>query len=283
MTGDARGRVRVRVGCRFDYESPAPAPSVWQVRARPDDGPAVVFERWDSSAPARSYVDAYGNMCDRLTLPPGPSRVRYDALVEVSGAPDHTDEGAPQVPVDDLPDQALVYLLPSRFCWPAPVADEAWRLFGAIEPGWAKVQAISDWVHESVRYEVGSSTSQTTAQDVWDTRTGVCRDFTHLGITLCRAVNVPARYVAGYLPDIGVEPPDLAMDFCSWLEVWLGDRWWTFDPRNNQRRVGRVVIARGRDALDVAMVTTYGEPELRSMAVWADEAGDGDEPGGDGD
>jgi transglutaminase-like putative cysteine protease len=272
--------VRVRVGCQFDYESPAPSPSVWQVRPRPDDGPAVVSERWDSSAPARSYVDAYGNLCDRLTLPPGPSTVRYDALVDVAAAPDDADEGAPQRAIEDLPDLALVYLLPSRFCWPAAVADDAWRLFGGVEPGWATVQAISDWVHESIRYEVGSSTPETTAQDVWDTRAGVCRDFTHLGITLCRAVNVPARYVAGYLPDIGVAPPDLAMDFCSWLEVWLGDRWWTFDPRNNQRRIGRVVIARGRDALDVAMVTTYGEPELRWMEVWADEAEDDDRLGG---
>ncbi len=266
--------MRVRIGCRFDYDSPAPTPSVWQVRPRPDGDHGRVAETWESPEPSRVYLDAYGNLCDRLTLPVGRASVRYDALVEVPSTPDDTDEDAPQLSIEDLPNEALVYLLPSRFCFSDVLSDDAWALFGETPPGFRRVQAISDWVHENVRYELGASDPRTTALDIWQSRTGVCRDFAHLAITLCRAVNIPARYVAGYLPDIGVAPPDLPMDFCSWLEVWLGGRWWTFDPRNNQRRVGRVVIARGRDALDVAMVTTYGAPLLETMTVWADEETD---------
>jgi transglutaminase-like putative cysteine protease len=152
--------------------------------------------------------------------------------------------------------------------------DPAWELFGAVEPGWPRVQAVCDWVHDHIRFDGAASSPLTTAYDVWQSRAGVCRDFTQLGITLCRALNVPARYVAGYLPDIGVIPPDSPMDFCSWFEAWLDGRWWTFDPRNNVPRIGRVVIARGRDALDAAMVTTWGSAQLQVMTVWADEVHD---------
>jgi transglutaminase-like putative cysteine protease len=273
--------MRLRIGCQFGYDSLGPCPSVWQVRPRPDGDHGMVSETWESPVPSRVYLDAFGNLCDRLTLPEGQSTVRYDALVEVPSSPDDADEDAPQRPIEELPDEVLVYLLPSRFCFSDVLADEAWSLFGDSPPGFRRVQAVSDWVHQNVRYQVGASNPQTTALDIWESRQGVCRDLTHLGITLCRAINIPARYVAGYLPDIGVAPPDLPMDFCSWLEVWLGDRWWTFDPRNNQRRLGRVVIARGRDALDVAMVTTYGTPALKTMTVWADEAPEA-QSGGDG-
>jgi transglutaminase-like putative cysteine protease len=176
--------------------------------------------------------------------------------------------------LEDLPDEAFVYLLPSRFCWPDTLYGPAWELFEPVEPGWPRVQAVCDWVHDQIHYEVGTSTAITTAYDVWQSRRGVCRDLTQLGITLCRALNVPTRYVSGYLPDIAVTAPSLPMDFCSWFEAWLDGRWWTFDPRNNERRIGRVVIARGRDALDAAMVTTWGDAELKLMAVWADEVMD---------
>ena len=261
----------VRIGCQFDHDAAGPTPSLWQVRPRPDGPHRIEAEAWDPPASYRSYVDAYGNVCDRMTLPVGFSTLRYDATVEVPSAFDEVDESAAQVSIDDLPDEAFAYLLPSRFCWPEVLHDQAWELFGAAEPGWARAQAVSDWVHANIRYVVGASTPLTTAYDVWNSRTGVCRDLTQLGITLCRALNIPARYVGGYLPDIGVEPPDLPMDFCSWYEVWLGGRWWTFDPRNNEPRIGRVVIARGRDALDAAMVTTWGRAELKSMTVWADQ------------
>jgi transglutaminase-like putative cysteine protease len=195
--------------------------------------------------------------------------VRYDARVEVSGLPDASDDGAGQVPIESLPDEAMVYLLPSRFCLSDLLREAAWDLFGRTPPGWARVAAVCQWAHDNIRFEVGSSSPLTTTADVWHSRTGVCRDFAHMGIALCRSLNIPARYVYGYLPDIDVAEPYEPMDFCAWLEAFLGDRWWTFDPRNNAARAGRVVIGRGRDAVDVAMVTTYGAPVLRSMAVWA--------------
>jgi transglutaminase-like putative cysteine protease len=267
--------VLVRVGCRFEYEAAGPAPSLWQVRPRPDGPHRTLTERWQPPAPAHVYLDAYGNLCDRLVLPAGTSTLSYDATVEVPPTFDDADKGATQDAIEELPDEAFVYLLPSRFCWPDVLHDEAWTQFGSIDPGWARVQAVSEWVHDNVRYQPGVTTALTTAYDVWQSRVGVCRDLTHLMVTLCRALNVPARYVAGYLPDIAVTPPDLPMDFCSWVEVWLEGRWWTFDPRNNEPRIGRVVIARGRDALDAAMVTTWGAANLSTMEVWAEEVRDG--------
>ena len=266
--------MRIRVGCRFDYVADGPVPSLWQIRPRQDGPHRVVDETWVPPAPAHTYLDAYGNACDRFTLPAGRSTVRYEADVDVPAHADEQDPGAAECPIAELPDDAFVHLLPSRFCWPDLLFDDAWRLFGDTPPGWARVQAVSDWVHAQLTYVVGASTAVTTAMDVWESRQGVCRDYTHLGITLCRALNVPARYVGGYLPDIGVPPPDLPMDFCSWYEVWLGGRWWTFDPRNNEPRMGRVVVARGRDALDAAMVTTWGAATLTAMEVWADEVPD---------
>jgi transglutaminase-like putative cysteine protease len=264
----------VRIGCQFDYDAPAATPSLWQVRPRPDGSHRVVTQAWEPPAPSQIYVDAYGNSCDRLTLPQGPSAVRFDATVDVPASPDEADPAAQVSAIEDLPDEAFLYLLPSRFCWPDVLHDDAWELFDQVDPGWARVQAVCDWVHESIHYEVGSSNALTSAFDVWQSRVGVCRDLTHLGITLCRALNVPARYISGYLPDIGVVPPDLPMDFCSWFEAWLDGQWWTFDPRNNEQRIGRVVIAKGRDALDVAMVTTWGGAQLKAMSVWADEVAD---------
>jgi transglutaminase-like putative cysteine protease len=263
----------LRVGCDFEFEATGPVPSLWQVRARPDGAHRVLEEEWGAPAEARWYLDAYGNVCDRLMLPEGHSQLRYDALAEVSGKPDPTDPTARISRIEDLPDEAFLYLLPSRYCWPEVVHDQAWELFGGTDAGWERVQAVSTWVHENVTWQAGASTVATTAQDALNARTGVCRDLTQIGMTFCRALNIPARYVAGYLPDIGVVPSDEPMDFCSWFEAWLGGRWWTVDPRNNEPRIGRVVIARGRDALDAAMVTTWGAVELVSMTVWADEAG----------
>src|ERR1700722_18078174 len=268
---DQAGCMLVRVGCQIEYETAERTPSLWQVRPRSNLEQRIVGETWEPPTSVRTYFDAYGNACDRLTLPPGRSVLRYDATVDVPPSFDDADKGVIQSAIEDLPDEAFVYLLPSRFCWPDMLHDSAWELFGSVEPGWTRVQAVSDWLHDHVRYEPGASTALTTAYDVWESRSGVCRDITQLGITLCRALNVPARYVAGYLPDIAVVPPDLPMDFCSWFEVWLEGRWWIFDPRNNEPRIGRVVIARGRDALDTAMVTTWGAAQLRAMTVWADE------------
>ena len=266
--------MQVRVGCEFRYRAPALTPTIWQVRPRPDGLHFLLSTSWSTTPPlpVSSYLDAYGNVCDRLNLVEGENVLRYDATVNVPSASDPVGAGAVQHPIQNLPDEALVYLLPSRFCLSDLLYDQAWELFGAVEPGWARAQAVSDWVHEKITFTPGASTPTTTALDVWESRTGVCRDFAQLGVTFCRSLNIPARYVFGYLPDIGVPPADEPMDFCAWLEVYLGDRWWTFDPRNNRPRTGRVVIGRGRDALDVAMVTTYGGAVLETMQVWADEA-----------
>ena len=272
----------VRVGCEFTYGSTGPTPSVWQIRPRPDGPHQVMASSWacEPNLPIRSYVDAYGNLCDRMVLVEGGNVVRFDAQVEVPARFDEADKGASQVPVEDLPHDVLIYLLSSRFCLSDLVGDRAWELFGHTRPGWERVQAVCDWTHENVRFQMGSSTPLTTSADVLESGCGVCRDYAHVAISFCRALNVPARYVSGYLPDIAVPPPDTPMDFCGWLEAYLDGRWWTFDPRNNVPRMGRVVIGRGRDAADVAMVTTYGAPVLETLEVWAEECGPG--RGGDG-
>jgi transglutaminase-like putative cysteine protease len=165
----------------------------------------------------------------------------------------------------------LVYTLPSRYCLSDALSNAAWDLFGSAEPGWARVQAVCDWIHANIRYGQ-QSTPLTTALDVYEARGGVCRDFAHLGVTLCRALNFPARYVFGYMPDIGIPPPHPPMDFHAWFEVYLADRWWTFDARFNTPRIGRIPIGRGRDAVDVAMMTTYGPAQFQEMRVWTDLA-----------
>jgi transglutaminase-like putative cysteine protease len=260
----------IRVGCEFEYRTEADTPSLWQVRARQDGIQRVLEEEWSAPARASWYLDAYGNVCDRLLLPAGESILRYDALAEVPATPDATDRSAAVSSIEDLPDEAFLYLLPSRYCWPEVMRETAWELFGETVPTWERVEAVSHWVHDNIAYSSGVSTAATTALDAFEARAGVCRDLTQLAITLCRALNIPARYVAGYLPEIGVDQPASPMDFCSWFEAWIGGQWWTFDPRNNEPRIGRVVVARGRDALDAAMATTWGEAELVRMNVWAD-------------
>jgi transglutaminase-like putative cysteine protease len=262
----------VRVGCEFVYQADYATPAV--VLVRPGDGAQRVRSETWTSTPAiahHDYRDIYGNVCRRLTIPEGRTRLRYDAVVDVPPTPAETDWSAGEVPVEQLPDDTLVYTLPSRLCLSESLADRAWELFGGVEPGWRRVQAICDWVHDNIRFSYGTSRPHTTSADVIEAGTGVCRDFAQVAISFARALNIPARYVFGYLPDIGVPPPDAPMDFCAWFEAYLGDRWWTFDPRNNQRRIGHIAIGRGRDAVDVAMVTTYGDAQLQSMTVWADE------------
>ena len=264
---------RLAVGCEFTYEAAVRTPAVFQVT--PGDSRLVTrrSESWLSTPDLslRSYRDLYGNPCTRVVLPAGWSTLRYTAEVEVYDATEDVDESAPEIPAEQLPDDTLIYTLPSRYCLPDMLANEAWKQFADIPPGYSRVQAICDHVHEHLTFQYGSSTATSTALDVFTTGYGVCRDFTHLAISFCRALNIPARYAFGYLPDMDVPPDPAPMDFAAWMEVWLGDRWWTFDPRNNQRRKGRVVIGRGRDASDVAMATTFGGPVLRSMAVVAEE------------
>lgn len=197
--------------------------------------------------------------------------MRFDAVVTVPDATEDINPDAAEVPSAQLPDDVLVYTMPSRYCLPDVLGNEVWRLFGGVKPGYQRVQAICDHVHSHLRFAYGSSTGITTAADAYAAGWGVCRDFAHVAISFCRALSIPARYVFGYLPDVDIVPEPGPMDFAAWIEVYLDDRWWTFDPRNNTARKGRVLIGRGRDAVDVAMVTTYGGPVLNTMEVWADE------------
>ena len=254
----------------------APTVATVQVRPRSDASHQLVTETWTTlpPVPVDEYSDFYGNPVKRLIMPAGDLVLRYDAVVAVPDRLDPDASEAPQPGVGEVPGELLHFTLPSRYCLSDQLMGVAWELFGQSEPGGRRVQAICDWVHDNVKFQYGTSNPLTTALDVFENRTGVCRDFAHLAITFCRALNIPARYVFGYLPDLYVPPPDHPMDFAAWMEVWLGDRWWTFDPRNNQRRAGRVLIGRGRDALDVAMLTTFGPATFRSMTVWADVAKD---------
>jgi transglutaminase-like putative cysteine protease len=266
-------KMRIRVGCEFQYDSDAPVPAVMLVRARADGTHRTVYEsRWaEPGLPIREYLDSFGNPCWRLTFPGGPATVRYDAVVDIDDEPDPTVPGAELTPVGELPDDALQFTLPSRYIESDLLANDAWRLFGGTPLTWARVQAVCDWVHQNIRYEGGSSDPTLTAKGIFERRTGVCRDFALLAVAFCRALNVPARYTFGYLPDIAIEAPDVPMDFHAWFEAYLGGRWYTFDARHNIPRIGRVVVGYGRDAADVALTTSYGALRLAKMTVWADE------------
>jgi transglutaminase-like putative cysteine protease len=261
----------VRVGCEFGWKAEIPTAAVVQVEPRPDVHPTIARASWSTlpDTGSRTYIDVFGNQCRRLVLPVGGLTVGYDAEIEVSAAPDEADFGAPELNPAELPDDCLMFTLASRLCQSDLLGDEAWSRFGQIPPGYSRVQAICDFVHGHLTWEAGASIPSTSAVDVFASGAGVCRDFAHLAITFCRALNIPARYAFGYLPDFSVPVSKEPMDFCAWMEVYLGDRWYTFDPRNNARRPGRVLIGRGRDALDVAMFTTFGGPELLELNVWA--------------
>ena len=263
------------VGCEFKFESAVAAPSVFQVQPHPNAGISLQREVWMTSPSlvGREYLDAFQNRCQRLEIPEGSLTVRYEAAVAVPAVPDPSQPDATQTPVGALPSSCLQFTLPSRYCLSDVLSGAAWDLFEDIEPGWTQVQAVCDWVHEHVAYTMGSSTPLTDATDVYMSRQGVCRDFAHLAISFCRALNYPARYAYGYLPLVDGPLPEEGMDFAAWMEVFVGGDWYTFDPRNNARRTGRVLIGRGRDALDVAMVTSAGAPWLASMAVWTEVFG----------
>ena len=265
--------MRVRVGCEFGYHAEVATHAVIQVEPRLEGGVRALDEHWTNvpQIAMSRYVDGFGNVCRRATLAPGASSLRYDALLEVSDASDPARLDAVEVAPPDLPDETLVFTLPSFYCPSQELADDAWSLFGSSPRGWRRVQTICDWVHDEVRFGYVDTSPRATAVDVFASRAGVCRDIAHLAVAFCRALNIPARYAFGYLPDIDIPVAPEPMDFAGWMEVFLDGAWWTFDPRNNQRRVGRALIARGRDALDVAMISSYGGPELTAMTVWADE------------
>lgn len=224
----------------------------------------------DPDLPVHEFIDPFGNRCGRLLAPAGKLTLRGDTVVEDDGLPNPIDPTAEQIPVNDLPDDCLPFLLASRYCEVDRLNEVAWDLFGKTEPGAARVQAVCDWVHTHVRFDYMQARPTKTAYDVFEERVGVCRDFQHLAITFCRCLNIPARYTTGYLGDHGVPASDSPMDFSAWFEAYLGGRWWTRDARYNTPRIGHVLMARGRDAADCALTTSFGTADLEKFVVWSD-------------
>jgi len=217
--------------------------------------------------PMYDYVDDFGNVCSRLTVPPGGLTLSCDFTIEDSGEPDRIRPDAIQHEVSDLPDEVLIYLLGSRYCETDRLSDTAWSMFGHVPAGWARVQAIVDFVHNHLEFGYHHAWASRTAWGAFQEQRGVCRDFAHLAVTLCRCMNIPARYCTGYLGDIGIPPVDAPMDFSAWFDVFLGGEWHTFDARHNQPRIGRILMARGRDAIDTALTTSFGSVVLTNFAV----------------
>jgi len=267
MPGD---EVVLALGCTLRVQTPSPIGAVMQVVPAPAPDLTVRREEWATTARRHTYVDRYGNRCERLRIDAGETELTYNAVVACSSEPDTIAVDAVEVPAIELPDDLLHFVMPSRFCLPDELGHEAWQRFGDLAPGWARVQAIVDFVHGHLEFTPGSSNPWTTAADVYRAGQGVCRDFAHLAITFCRAMNIPARYVFGYIPDIDVAVPHEPMDFCAWFEANLGGRWYTFDARINAPRVGRVIVGRGRDAVDVAVLTSFGPLTLTDFRVRAE-------------
>ncbi len=225
----------------------------------------------DPETPVTAYRDGFGNWCSRIVAPMGRIRLTSTGVVRDSAQPDVLTPGAQQHALQDLPEETLVFLLGSRYCETDLLSEAAWSRFGQSPPGWARVQAICDFVHNHIAFDYQKARPTRTAWEAFNEGVGVCRDYAHLAVALCRCMNIPARYCTGYLGDMGTLPPYGVMDFAAWFEVYLGGGWHTFDARNNVPRIGRVLIARGRDAADVAIATTFGQNTLESLKVWTDE------------
>lgn len=262
----------IRVGFETTVSCPYATPMLLALRLDPTDGRKKIGSdtvQMMSGGHIEEYVDTFGNLFGRVTMPVGQTTLWSDCIVEDSGNFDVFDWNAEQHEVQDLPVETLQFLLPSRYCESDRLVERAWALFQNTPPGWARAQAISNWVHNNVLFGYPFGRPSKTAVDVFREGTGVCRDFAHLFITFCRAMNLPARYVSGYLSDIGFNP-DGAGDFCAWAEVYLGGRWYAFDARHNTPRIGRIPMVRGRDAADVAMITAFGNYALTSLKVWTE-------------
>jgi transglutaminase-like putative cysteine protease len=231
---------------------------------------------------ARDYSDAFGNSCTRLVAPAGLLRIQNRFLIRDSGEPEEVAPYAAQLEIDQLPNEALVYLMSSRYCDTEKLNNPAWLLFGGVMGGWPRVQAICDYVHERIEFGYHHARGDRTAAEAHEERIGVCRDFAHLAIALCRCMNVPARYCTGYLGDIGVRRDPAPMDFSAWFEAFLDGKWYTFDARHNRPRIGRILIARGRDAADVAISTSFGQTHLAHFSVLTEEISEGAPQGNSG-
>jgi transglutaminase-like putative cysteine protease len=266
--------MKIRVGFDIVYEFAAPTSMVLMLNVHPSRRGDLLRPdalRFAPAVPTSTYIDGFGNVCTRLVAPKGDLHISTDAILADSGRADEVAVGARQHEVAELPNEVLVFLLGSRYCETEPLMSMAWALFGNTVPGWPRVQAICDFVQSHVRFGYQFARPTRTAAQVAVERCGVCRDFMHLAVTLCRCMNIPARYCTGYLGDIGVVPDPDPMDFSAWFEVFLGNRWYTFDARHNTPRIGRILMARGRDAADVAISTTFGNNTLKRFLVHTDE------------
>ncbi|MDX2021407.1 MAG: transglutaminase family protein [Deltaproteobacteria bacterium] len=266
--------MRINVGYELVYQCPQPTPMILTLSVHYGRVSDVVYPdhlMTSPSVPVTAYRDGFGNWCSRIVAPAGRIRLTASGVVNDSGLPDVVAYEAQQRPVQALPEESLLFLLGSRYCETDLLSETAWKLFAATPLGWARVQAVCDFVHNHITFGYEHASATKTAFQVFNERRGVCRDYAHLAIAFCRALNIPARYCTGYLGDIGLPPPYGPMDFAGWFEVFLGDAWYTFDARNNTPRIGRVLIARGRDAADVAISTTFGPNTLESFRVWTDE------------
>lgn len=262
----------IRLGYELQFDIPAPVSIATLLYVHPSRVPDLLepdVMEVQPDVPVEEYVDTFGNRVGRFVAPVGPLRITGSTLVRDSGEKDAVNLDAREHPVDELPNEVLQFLLNSRYCEVDRLSAVADDLFGHIAPGWNRVQAICDWVNKKVIFGYQHARSTKTALDVYTERLGVCRDYQHLAITFCRALNIPARYATGYLGNIGV-PPILPMDFSAWFEVFLEGQWWTFDARNNKPRIGRVLMAVGRDASDVALTTSFGLANFKSIFVVSD-------------
>ncbi len=272
--------MHLRLGFDIRFELPSPTALIAMLHVHPSCDRSLLLPdtlRTEPHLPVREYIDSFGNRCSRLHAPAGILRLFNTTEITAADAKDEMDWSAPELPVQDLPDEVLQFLLNSRYCEVDRLSAVALDLFGGMAPGWGRVQAVIGYVHSIVQFGYGFARSTKTALDVYTERTGVCRDFQHLAITLCRALNIPARYATGYLGDFGVPYSGTPMDFSAWFEVYLGHRWWTCDARHNAPRLGRVLMAVGRDASDVALTTSFGVANLKHFTVISDWL---DEPGG---
>jgi transglutaminase-like putative cysteine protease len=266
--------MKIRVGFEMLYEFPQPTPMIMVLGTHFTRASDIIVPdhlTTSPSVPIEPYRDLFGNWCSRIVAPSGPMRLAADGVVRDSGLPDPVVKSAVQHAVEDLPADTLVYLLGSRYCETDRLSDIAWKLFENTQPGWPRVQAICDFVHRHIAFGYQHARATMTAWEVYNEGKGVCRDYAHLAITFCRCMNIPARYCTGYLSDIGTPQPWAVGDFAGWFEAYIGGRWQMFDPRNNVPRIGRVLIAQGRDASDVPITQTFGPNTLVSFKVWTDE------------
>lgn len=266
--------MRLHLGCELKFDLPNSTPMISMLNVhysrvsflvRPD------LLTSDPPVPITGYRDSFGNWCSRLVAPAGAFTLRTDGVIRDDGMPDPQGTTAAEQAVAALPAETLIFLLGSRYCETDKLSQEAWRLFGDCRPGWPRVQAICDFVHNHIRFDYMEARATRTAAEAYEERVGVCRDFTHLAVAFCRCMNIPTRYCTGYVSDVGEPGPHPDQDFAAWMEVWLGDRWWVFDPRNLTPRRGRILVAHGRDAADVSLTQSFGPHTLTGFRVWIDQ------------